>query len=250
MAGLAGFLVILFGEMSVPDIHASQLGTSGLPYLVKATLGTTVGDLFLIDSLIAITVCSLAVHAGGIRMIFTMGRDNRLPFASAIAKVHGRSKTPLVPSIVIGVITILLLVLNVGNQRAFFVLTSVAIIMFYIAYLCVTGPLLIARLRGKWPTPEHGPYFNLGRWGVVVNVLAVIFQVGVLVNLAWPRSAVYGADHWYFQWGAFTFTGVLGLIGVAYYLVKLRGRPAAVLAEHRADLAPAAVGVADEPAGP
>jgi amino acid transporter len=146
-AGLAGFLVIVIGEMAVPDIHAKELGTSGMPYLVKATFGTTIGNLFLIDSLIAITVCSLAVHAGGIRMIFTMGRDNRLPYASAIARVHGKSKTPLVPSIVIGVITLLLLVLNVGNQRAFFVLISVAIIMFYIAYLCVTGPLLIARLR-------------------------------------------------------------------------------------------------------
>jgi hypothetical protein len=82
----------------------------------------------------------------------------------------------------------------------------------------------------------------------VVNVLAVIFQIGVMVNLAWPRPAVYGADHWYFQWGAFTFTGVLGLIGVVYYLAKLRGRPAAVLAEHRAGPVPAAVGVADEPA--
>jgi amino acid transporter len=228
--------------MSVPDIHAKELGTSGLPYLVKATLGGPIGNVFLIDSLIAITVCSLAVHAGGIRMIFTMGRDGRLPFASAIAKVHGKSKTPLVPSLVIGVLTILLLVLNVGNQRAFFVLTSVAIIMFYIAYLCVTGPLLIARLRGKWPTPEHGPYFNLGRWGLVVNLLAVVFQVGVMVNLAWPRPAVYGADHWYFQWGAFTFTGVLGAVGVVYYVAKLRGRPAAVLAEHRSEA------LADEPA--
>jgi urea carboxylase system permease len=244
-AGIAGLLVILFGEMSVPDIHAKELGASGLPYLVKATLGGPIGNVFLIDSLIAITVCSLAVHAGGIRMIFTMGRDARLPFASAIAKVHGKSKTPLVPSIVIGLLTILLLVLNVGNQRAFFVLTSVAIIMFYIAYLCVTGPLLIARLRGKWPTPEHGPYFNLGRWGLVVNLLAVVFQVGVMVNLAWPRPAVYGADHWYFQWGAFTFTGVLGAVGVVYYLARLRGTPAAVLAEHRAEVL-AAVG--DEPA--
>ncbi|MGH3233431.1 MAG: APC family permease [Streptosporangiaceae bacterium] len=245
-AGIAGFLVILFGLMSVPNIHASQLGTSGLPYLVKATLGGTVGNVFLIDSVIAITVCSLAVHAGGIRMIFTMGRDGRLPFASAIAKVHGKSKTPLVPSIVIGVLTIALLVLNVGNQRAFFVLTSVAIIMFYIAYLCVTGPLLIARIRGRWPSPDHGPYFNLGRWGLLVNVLAVVFQVGVMVNLAWPRPAVYGGDHWYFQWGAFTFTGVLGAVGVIYYLVKLQGRPATVLAEHRAG--PAVVGVGDEAA--
>jgi urea carboxylase system permease len=247
-AGLAGFLVILFGEMSVPDIHAKALGTSGLPYLVKATLGGTIGNVFLIDSLIAITVCSLAVHAGGIRMIFTMGRDGRLPAASAIAKVHGKSKTPLVPSIVIGVLTLLLLVLNVGNQRAFFVLTSVAIIMFYIAYLCVTGPLLIARVRGRWPSPEHGPYFSLGRWGLPLNLLAVIFQVGVLVNLAWPRPAVYGADKWYFQWGAFTFTGVLGAVGVIYYLAKLQGRPATVLAEHQAGPAVVAA-VGDEAAG-
>jgi amino acid transporter len=243
-AGIAGLLVILFGLMSVPDIHAKELGTSGLPYLVKATFGGTIGNLFLIDSLIAITVCSLAVHAGGIRMIFTMGRDGRLPFASAIARVHGKSKTPLVPSIVIGVITILLLVLNVGNQRAFFVLTSVAIIMFYIAYLCVTGPLLIARLRGKWPTPEHGKYFNMGRWGTPVNLVAVVFQVGVMINLAWPRPAVYGNDKWYFQWGAFTFTGVLGAVGIVYYLARLRGRPAAVLAEHRAEV----LAAADEPA--
>src|ERR1700758_76020 len=52
-AGLAGFLVILFGAIATPDIHAKELGTSGLPFLVKATLGGTVGDLFLIDSLIA-----------------------------------------------------------------------------------------------------------------------------------------------------------------------------------------------------
>src|ERR1700677_1085093 len=247
-AGIAGLLVILFGEMSVPNIHSPQLGTSGLPYLVKSTLGGTTGDVFLVDSLVAITVCALAVHTGGIRMIFTMGRDGRLPFASAIARVHGRSKTPLVPSIVIGVLTLLLLVLNVGNQRAFFVLTSVAIIMFYLAYLCVTGPLLIARLRGRWPSAEHGPYFSLGRWGLVINLLAVVFQIGVMVNLAWPRVAVYGGGAWYFQWGAFTFTGGLGLIGVIYYLIKHRGQEASVLAEHRAGATLTTAGVGDEPA--
>jgi urea carboxylase system permease len=244
VAGLAGFLVIILAEMAVPNLHAPQIATSGLPYLVKATLGGTIGNLFLIDSVIAITVCSLAVHTGGIRMIFTMGRDSRLPFASSIARVHGKSKTPLVPSIVIGALTIGLLVLNVGNQRAFFVLTSVAIIMFYIAYLCVTGPLLIARLRGKWPTPQHGPYFSLGRWGLLVNVLAVAFQIAVMVNLAWPRAQVYGGDHWYYQWGAFVFVGVLGGVGAIYYLAVHRGRPATVLAEHRSDAVPPVVGIA------
>ena len=59
----------------MPDIHSPHISTSGLPYIVKAALGGVVGNVFLIDSVIAITVCSLAVHAGGIRMIFTMGRD-------------------------------------------------------------------------------------------------------------------------------------------------------------------------------
>jgi hypothetical protein len=53
-------------------------------------------------------------------------------------------------------------------------------------------------------------------------------------------AQVYGGDHWYYQWGAFVFVGLLGGVGVIYYLVALRGRPASVLAEHRA---------ADEPAG-
>jgi len=44
-AGIAGLLVILFGEMSVPNIQTSRLGSSGMPYLGKATLGATAGDL-------------------------------------------------------------------------------------------------------------------------------------------------------------------------------------------------------------
>ena len=43
-------------------------------------------------------------------------------------------------------------------------LTSVAIIMFYIAYMCVTGPLLIARLRGEVADATR-TIVSLGRWG-------------------------------------------------------------------------------------
>jgi hypothetical protein len=81
-----------------------------------------------------------------------------------------------------------------------------------------------------------------------VNLLAVIFQVGVLVNLAWPRVAVYGGDHWYYQWGAFVFVGILGGVGVAYYLIALRGRTVTVLAEHRASAAPAGIRAVGEEA--
>ena len=81
--------------------------------------------------------------------------------------------------------------MNLGNQSAFVALTSVAIVMFYLAYLGITGPLLVKRLRGEWPRPDHGNYFSLGRWGTLVNGLAVVYGAIVAFNIAWPRSAVY-----------------------------------------------------------
>jgi amino acid transporter len=122
--------------------------------------------------------------------------------------------------VVTGALTILLLVVNIGNQRVFYILTSVAIILFYIPYLMVTVPMLLRRLRGRWPTPDHGPHFSLGRWGAAVNAFAVLYGIGMTINLAWPRAAVYGSDHWYFQWGAVVFVVVIAVVGGALLLAK------------------------------
>ncbi len=237
-AAIIGGLLILVALMAMPNIfdpkQIEAIGAQGLPYIVKTVLGNGLGDVFLVCSAVAITVCALAVHTAGIRIMFTMARDGRLPFGSTVARVSGRSRTPIVPALVIGFLTVALLLVNIGNQRVFYVLTSVAIIMFYLAYLCVTGPLLLKRLRREWPRRDHGPYFSLGKAGIAVNLIAVVYQIAVVINLAWPRVAVYGADHWYFQWGAFVFIGIIAALGAGYYFSAQHGRPSEVLAEHRA----------------
>jgi urea carboxylase system permease len=174
-----GALLMLVAMMAVGNINASQLSTVGLPYLVKSTLGSGLGDVFLTASGIAITVCCLAVQTACIRMLFS---------------------------------------------RVFTIITSVAIIMFYIPYLLVTGPMLIRRLRRHWPRPEHGEYFSMGRWGLPVNAFAVLYGILMTINLAWPRGAVYGTDHWYFQYGAFVFTAVIVAVGLVYYVTTQRHR--------------------------
>ncbi len=231
-AFVIGALLILFAVMAEKNLAQ---GAGGLPVIVKYALGNKLGDVFLVCSAIAITVCALAVHTAGIRIMFTMARDGRLPFGSKVAKVSGSTKTPIIPALVVGLLTIVLLVINIGNQSVFLVLTSVAIILFYIAYLCVTGPMLLRRLRGEWPRKEHGRYFSLGRFGVVVNVVAVLYQTALVVNLAWPRPDVYGHHQpWWLQYGAFIFMGVVLIVGGAYYFTRLHGRTPEVLAEHRA----------------
>lgn len=233
-AALVGAVLILVALMSVKNIHDKNIGLLGLPYIVKQALGNTLGNVFLIDGLVAVTVCCLAVHTACIRMVFAMARDGRLPFGPAIARVSRRGRVPIVPALVVGILAMALLAVNIANQAAFLTLSSVAIIMFYVPYLGVTVPLLVRRLRGTWPRPDHGPYFSLGRWGLPVNIGAVLYGAAVAFNIAWPRADVYGGTHWYFQYGAYVFVGAVAIVGAAYYFLVYSRRPVSVLAEHRA----------------
>jgi urea carboxylase system permease len=238
-AAIVGGLLMLVGMMAVGNINAKEISVSGLPYIVKSTLGETLGNVFLIDSAVAITVCCLAVHTAAIRLMFSMARDGRLPFGRIVARVSGRSKTPIVPAVTIGAATLTLLLINIGNQTVFYLLTSVAIVLFYLSYLMVTLPMLRQRIRRAWPRADHGPYFSLGRWGMLVNTVAVVYGISMTINLAWPRIEVYGNQTWYFRWGAFVIVGLMALVGGAYYLSAQRNKSGQAIGEHRADLVPA-----------
>jgi urea carboxylase system permease len=231
-AALLGGLLILFALMSVPNIHDAA---NGLPSLIKQVLGSTTGDVFLAISAVAITVCALAVCTACIRMMFSMARDGRLPAGKALARVSGRARVPIVPALFVGVCSLALLAVNIANQSAFVTLTSVAIVMFYLPYLAVTGSMLYKRLHGQWPRAEHGPYFSMGRWGLTVNLIAVVYGAVVAFNIAWPRADVYGSP-WYFTYGAYEFIGASFVIGILYYVFIQRHKSDAAVAEAAAEV--------------
>ena len=244
---LLGGLILMFAILSVTDINAPQIGESsgGLQFVVLDVLGDTVGKIFLICVAIAVTVCCLAVHTATIRMAFAMARDNNLPGGERIATVHPKTKTPIVPAVITGALAILILVVNIRQSQIFTVITSIGIIMIYIAYLLVTLPMLRKRLKGEWPPKDarEKGYFTLGRWGLPINVLAVGWGIFMAVNLIWPRKDVYNATapfHWYLQYGAILFIGVVFFGGLAYYWFVQRHKTG-VLESHRFQSASEAV---------
>ncbi len=83
---LIGAFILLFALLSVPDLKAEELSTGGLQYVVLATLGETVGEIFLWSVVVATTVCVLAVQAAGIRLMFAMARDINLPAGAELAR--------------------------------------------------------------------------------------------------------------------------------------------------------------------
>jgi urea carboxylase system permease len=220
-----GGAILVFAVMAAPNLRDPMIGSSngGLQYIVEQVMWGPLGKIFLVCIVVAVTVCSLAVHTAAIRLAFAMARDNALPFGEKLARVNSETQTPIVPAVVIGVIAELILVLNIKQPKIFTVLTSIAVIMIYLAYLVVTGALLKKRLAGQWPPADlaAGGYFTMGRWGMLVNVAAVLWGAGMAINLAWPREAVYGAP-WYNTWGAFVYIAAILGAGLAWYAVTGR----------------------------
>ena len=223
-AGIGGGLILLFALMSSPTLNPAKLGVGGLPYIVEAALGTGLGKVLLIDVGIAIFVCTLAIQTATIRLTFAMARDNNLPFGSALAKVSHRSGSPAVPAIVTGGAAALILLVNVGKPQLFTIVTSVAIILVYMAYLLVTGALLRQRRNGHLDAEQHKGLFNMGKWGPWVNGFASLYGLLMAINLIWPRSAIYGpgAD----AWGGLIFVVASSLVGFIYYRTVQKGRSA------------------------
>ncbi|HEV2230320.1 MAG TPA: amino acid permease [Steroidobacteraceae bacterium] len=218
-----GGAILVFAVMAAPDLHDPKIGSGsgGLQYIVEQVMWGPLGKIFLVCIVVAVTVCSLAVHTAAIRLAFAMARDNALPFGERLARVNAETQTPIVPAVVIGVIAEAILVLNIGQPKIFTVLTSIAVIMIYLAYLMVTGPMLKKRLEGHWPPADlaAGGYFTMGQWGLLVNIVAVLWGAGMALNLAWPREAVYGTP-WYNTWGAFVYIAVILGAGLGWYAVK------------------------------
>jgi urea carboxylase system permease len=229
VSGAGGAALLLAALMAAPSLTDGQLATNGLPYVVTSRLGDGLGRAVLVDVAIAICVCTLAIQTAASRLTYSMARDRVLPGAARLSKVSPRTGTPVLPTVLIGVAAIAILGVNVGQAQLFTAITSVAVVIVYLAYLLVTLPMLIQRRRGL---PPAGPgQFTLGRFGMPVNALAVIYGLFMAVNMAWPRQAVYdpAGGHWYLRYFALLFLAAVAALGYITYRLAHRANSVAAV---------------------
>ncbi|WP_083513780.1 APC family permease [Curtobacterium luteum] len=239
VSGLGGGLLIVGALVAAPSLTDGNLAAQGLAWVITSTLGDVFGRLLLCCVAVAVFACTLAVQTAGARMVYSMARERALPFHRVLSRVSPRTGTPIAASIVVGVGAGLALAVNIGQSAIFTALSSLCIAMLYLAYLGVTGPLLVERIRTRrsgLPTgvDEDGkPLFTLGRWGIPLNALAVLFQIGMAVNLIWPRPEIYDltGHSWWLQYSALLFIGAVLLIGWVWSSWRHRAHGPLTLAE-------------------
>ena len=196
--------------------------------IITSNLPGWAANLYLFVVFAAIYVCCLAIQTSTIRLAFGMARDGKLPLGSVYNRVSPRLHTPVGTCIVIGVLSAIPLLYYAGAG----IIAIAATGMIYLSYILGNLAILIARTKG-WPK-ESAP-FKLGSWGMVVNVLGLVWGLSMLVNFLWPRassnpplSSLPNVNLPGFLGNIPIFEATVGLIiiiGAIYYLFAQRSMP-------------------------
>lgn len=217
-----GITVLLSGTavtLSLQDPGRAVTGEVADPVLASVTeaFGPWSEKPFIAVVLIAFFACAISIQTYIGRMVFSFARDKQIPFSKPLSRI-GKKEIPHVSLITTAVLAAagLLLGLN-GNAAA--TLISFGSGGFYIVFLIVAAVALWARLTQRWD-PNRGS-LKLGALGLVVNVLAVIWLLFEVVNVAWPRAELAPIDGtWVQVWAVILVFSVLIVIGLIYLAVR------------------------------
>ena len=242
-AFIIGGVFLLGTLVAIPNMGAAIKGAYGPAAIIEANFSTPFATIYLLVVSAAVFVCCLSIMAATIRLCFGMARDNQLPGSGFLAKVSPRLHTPVWSCIAVACIA----AIPFWQYSGAGIIAIAATGMIYLSYFLGNIVIMRARLRG-WPK-TRAP-FRLGRWGILVNVVALVYGGAMLVNFAWPRAAsnpkanqTNGLLHLNFLDGIpilWIVVVFIALIGAVYYLVVGRTKAFAPVVAPAEDDAPLA----------
>ena len=242
-AFIIGGVFLLGTLVAIPNMGAAIKGAYGPAAIIEANFSTPFATIYLLVVSAAVFVCCLSIMAATIRLCFGMARDNQLPGSGFLAKVSPRLHTPVWSCIAVACIA----AIPFWQYSGAGIIAIAATGMIYLSYFLGNIVIMRARLRG-WPK-TRAP-FRLGRWGLLVNIVALIYGGAMLVNFAWPRAAsnpkanqTNGLLHLNFLDGIpilWIVVIFIALIGAVYYLIVGRTKAFAPVVAPSEDDAPLA----------
>ncbi|KAH0356539.1 amino acid transporter, partial [Aureobasidium melanogenum] len=150
------------------------------------------------------------------RQLFAFARDGGLPFSSFLGRVRPGMDIPLNACTVTVVITVLISLIVIGSNTAFNVITSLSSVGLLTSYIICIGCMARKRIMKEVLLPSR---FNLGRWGLAINMTAIIFLSFCWVLLFFPSRPHPSAQN--MNWTILIY-GVTWIAAVIYYRFKGR----------------------------
>lgn len=214
IGGAAATWVCLAFVLSIPDLGAVMSGKDADPIvtLLKSAMGAAAFRAVILVVLVSFISCLLSLQAAASRLVFAYARDQMIFGSKYLRRMSPGSHVPATALIVMGAIPAGIALSALWLSNAISTIISFAAVGIYISFQMIVLAALIARAKGWRPT---GP-FRLGSWAWSVNLLALAYGVGAIVNILWPRSPT---DPWYVNYGMLATTVGIVVIGGLYMAI-------------------------------
>ncbi|XP_075635158.1 amino-acid permease BAT1 homolog isoform X2 [Castanea sativa] len=189
IVGWGYILGITFAVTNISDLlnennDAGGYAIAEIFYQVfKSRYGTGVGGIICLGVVaVAIFFCGMSSVTSNSRMAYAFSRDGAMPFSSVWHKVNNQ-EVPINAVWLSALISFCMALTSLGSSVAFQAMVSIATIGLYIAYaLPIFFRVTLAR-KSFIPGP-----FNLGRYGILVGWVAVLWVVTISVLFSLPVS--------------------------------------------------------------
>lgn len=185
VSAVVGYLVLMAFTFAIPDIAATAADSYPVLYIAYQNLSAFWADLIAVIVFFGMWLCGLASITSMSRMIFAFARDKGFPGWKFMMKIDPKHGTPINSIIVTSILAVLICMYS----AAYFVVTSISTITLYIAYNTPTFLNVRNKLTGKgtFTTKENAPW-NLGAWGPLLNVLAVVYTIFICIIFCMPPN--------------------------------------------------------------
>ncbi|KAJ6160575.1 hypothetical protein N7470_003971 [Penicillium chermesinum] len=216
-AGFTGIIYLIPILFSMPNVTALRNVLSGQPIglLFKEVTGSAGGGFGLLFLILGIMIfAGIGSLTAASRCTYAFARDGAIPGFKIWRRVNKKLNVPVWAVILSALVDALLGLIYFGSSAAFNSFTGVATICLSTSYGL---PIFICMVRGRKAVKGSG--YSLGRFGYIINGIAVLWIVFAVVLFCMPYSLPVTAGS--MNYASAVFAGFAS-ISVAWYFAYAR----------------------------
>lgn len=219
LIGLAYCIILLYSTGPVDDLFTTPTGFPFMQifyYATSSNAGATILSLTITLTAVAATVAGVASTS---RTVWAFARDAATPFSRHLSAVDPNNEVPTAAVAAVTLLQMLLGFIYLGNSTAFNAILAMAIIGMYLSYVLPICYMLVHGRPSLLSAADYGP-FRLGRgFGVLCNVVSVVWLVVSIVFSTFPSAMPVTAAT--MNYSSVVMAGWM-VFGAAYYFARGR----------------------------
>lgn len=208
--------VVMFSSLAIilaiPDMGKIATGNIGdaISYVLVTQLGPEVATPIQILFTIGFIASFLALQTSSSRIIWSFARDNALPASRLLSRLTRGQRQPASALLVTTLLGTSFILMSTVAVDLYTLMVNFTAGGFYVAFFFPLAGFLIVLVRRRW---VPGP-FTLGRATLPAALVAVLWCLFEVLNIAWPHPAY---ENPILNWSVWIGLAGIGLLGIVVF---------------------------------